>query len=180
MKAFLLTTLAASSAFAYDGHNQNKKDHNVGIWFFENGREFARGYVFGLEGGKYKKPSQSQCVKDVDSVFYGGEDLYYDVIDLVETNFEDMVSVAQALGGFMTLMNDFKNGCDFIGYFTQLLKVFVNVDWWMGNVENISSNTTMMWQFFTLITESFVTGKYFDTGAGMGRLAFMVFGVAMD
>ena len=103
MKAFLLTTLAASSAFAYDGHNSNKKDHNVGIWFFENGREFARGYVFGLEGGKYKKPSQSQCVKDVDSVFYGGEDLYYDVIDLVETNFEDMVSVAQALGGFMII-----------------------------------------------------------------------------
>eukprot|EP00997_Jenningsia_sp_PLL12_P008436 NODE_5210_length_593_cov_94.400735_g4507_i0.p1 GENE.NODE_5210_length_593_cov_94.400735_g4507_i0~~NODE_5210_length_593_cov_94.400735_g4507_i0.p1 ORF type:complete len:192 (+),score=67.19 NODE_5210_length_593_cov_94.400735_g4507_i0:31-576(+) len=179
MKGLFVTALLLVSTLAYQGHNSDKKDDSLVVWFNENNREFMRGLVFGLEGGRYKKPSQSQCVADVDSFFYGVEDAWEDVVNLLSGNFDDTTSIIKAVMAIMNIFSVLTGGCELLSYFKDIILQLLNFDFWWDNLTHIMSDTASIWHFFTFITESAAKGKWFYVGSGIGEMIYSVLGVKM-
>ena len=184
MKAVLLLgALLASVVLAkrerYDGHFNDDKDTNILIWFNENERELFRGIIFGVEGSRYKNPTDSVCVQDVDTIFFAIEDMQGDVLAILQGDVKDTTSYIEAIMAMFKAYGDLSGACKLGDFFWDLFKTVINPAYWFGEARHFFRNTKMVEEYGMLFMDNFIKQNYFMMGAAVGRVIYEIFGVRL-
>jgi hypothetical protein len=179
MKLLISAALLVSATIAYDGHFKKDKKDDLVLEIVDFMREISRGFTFGLEGDRYKKPSQSACVGEVDGFWYGIEDAYYDIVLAIEG--ESGTNWFGAIMAIVNIVTEVWGGgsCQYWTFLLDFFKILFSAKWWKHNFVDFVSNWNQMFKYVMLFVDALGKANWFLFGASLGELIAFMFNLSL-